>query len=76
MIIGDHVIVCFHRALNNQVYAAGVSVATVFYVSWANSTLALSLWRGWLSWWSVLVVMRLSHVLILVSYYHCVTSTV
>ena len=27
MIIGDHVIVCFHRMLDNQVYAAGVSVA-------------------------------------------------
>ena len=27
-------------------------------------------------WWSVLVMRRLSHVLILVSYYHCVTSTV
>ena len=32
MIIGDHV----HRALDNQVYAAGVSVATAFYVSWAT----------------------------------------
>ena len=38
MIIGDHVIVCFHRTLDNQVYAAGVSVArdeSASYVSWA-----------------------------------------
>ena len=47
MIIGDHVFVCYHRALDNQVYAAGVSVARD--VSWALvsyvslSTLA-SLW--------------------------------
>ena len=39
MIIGDHVIVCFHRALDNQVYAAGVSVARD--VSWAHVSWAL-----------------------------------
>ena len=36
------VFVCHHRALDNQVYAAGVSVArdeSASYVSWANSTL-------------------------------------
>ena len=34
--------VYFSRALDNQVYAAGVSVArdeTASYISWANSTL-------------------------------------
>ena len=37
-----YVFVCHHRALDNQVYAAGVSVArdeSASYVSWANSTL-------------------------------------
>ena len=37
--------VCHHRALDNQVYAAGVSVArdeSASYVSWANSTLVSS----------------------------------
>ena len=48
MIIGDHVIFCFLRALDNQVYAASVSAAKIddtaaFYVLWADSTL-VSLW--------------------------------
>ena len=35
-------IFCYSRALDNQMYAAGVSMArdeTASYVSWANSTL-------------------------------------
>ena len=40
----SHYLICvyFSRAVDNQVYAAGVSVArdeTASYISWANSTL-------------------------------------
>ena len=36
------IFICYYRALDNLMYAAGVSVArdeTASYVSWANSTL-------------------------------------
>ena len=142
IIIGDHVIVCYHRALDNQVYALqlvlvwlemrqcsmcpghlcpmcpmcpcqhlrpcgeGV-VHTLVLPCWCSRIFAwhailvsmvkfalntyfvcLCLWMihtttmlmiivlscscPGVRWWSVLVTRRLSHVLILVSYYHCV----
>ena len=43
-------VICHHRALDNQVYAAGVSVArdeSASYVSWANSTLVSPWWGVW-----------------------------
>ena len=42
--------ICYHRALDNQVYAADVSVArdeSASYVSWANSTLVSPWWGVW-----------------------------